>query len=455
MTSNRQDITLSDICEIKHGFAFQGTFFSDTPTNDILLTPGNFKIGGGFKNDNYRYYAGEVLEEYVLEEGDLIISMTDLSKNSDTLGFPALVPKAEGNRFLHNQRLGKVILLNNRVDKNYLYYTFCTDEYRNEVLASATGTTVKHTSPKRILSYRFSIPQLDEQRAIAHILGTLDDKIELNRRMNETLEGIARTLFKSWFIDFDPVRAKAEGRQPFGMDTETAALFPDQFEDSELGEIPKGWTIEVIQDYFNIIGGTTPSTKVEGYWGGAIPFATPKDLSTISSPYLLSTERSITEEGLSQIGSGLIPKGTFLLSSRAPIGYMAITNLDVSINQGIIAAASKSILPASYIYFWCAFNMDYIKSVANGSTFLEVSKGSFKKLKMLIPPLKLIVMFNNVFDQLFSAVLNNDHENRTLSNLRDRLLPKLINGDLRIIRTEGFLVDKDVLVSRETREAKL
>jgi len=275
-------------------------------------------------------------------------------------------------------------------------------------------------------------PSLEEQRTIAHILGTLDDKIELNRRMNETLEGIARALFKSWFIDFDPVRAKAEGRQPFGMDAETAALFPDQFEDSELGEIPKGWKIGAIQDYYDILGGTTPSTKVAGYWGGSIPFATPKDLSTVSSSYLVSTERSITDEGLSQIGSGIIRKGSFLLSSRAPIGYMAFNDVDVAINQGIIAAASKSSLSPSYIYFWSSFKMEYIKSVANGSTFLEVSKGSFKKLKMLAPPSELIGIFNSHVDQQLSAILNNEKENRTLVELRDSLLPKLISGEIRV-----------------------
>ncbi|MCK4596755.1 restriction endonuclease subunit S, partial [bacterium] len=182
--------TLGDLIDIKHGYAFKGEFFRDEPPGDILLTPGNFAIGGGFKADTLKYYDGPVPDEFILHESDLIVTMTDLSKNSDTLGYPAFIPPSgEGRRFLHNQRLGKVVAKNREdVDLRYLHYLLCSREYRHEVIAGATGTTVKHTSPERIKKFRFLLPPLPEQRAIAHILGTLDDKIELNRQMNRTLE---------------------------------------------------------------------------------------------------------------------------------------------------------------------------------------------------------------------------------------------------------------------------
>ena len=190
-------------------------------------------------------------EEFVLCEGDLLVTMTDLSKEADTLGYPALVPiDAKNRRYLHNQRLGKVLLKGDQdVDTRYLFYIMCSSEYRHEVLASATGTTVKHTSPDRIKQFRFSIPPLPEQRSIAHVLGTLDDKIELNRRMNETLEEMARALFKSWFVDFDPVRAKMEGRWRRGeslpgLPADLYDLFPNRLVPSELGEIPDGWDVK-------------------------------------------------------------------------------------------------------------------------------------------------------------------------------------------------------------------
>jgi type I restriction enzyme S subunit len=210
--------SLDECIEVKHGFAFKGEFIHDEALGDVLLTPGNFAIGGGFKADKLKYYDGPVPEEYVLKKGDLLVTMTDLSKQADTLGYPAVLPgREDGRRYLHNQRLGKINLkAPDLIDRAFLRYLLCSAEYRHEILASATGTTVKHTSPERIKRFQFRRPPLNEQRAIAHMLGTLDDKIELNRRMNETLEAMARALFKSWFVDFDPVRAKAEGRLPAG-----------------------------------------------------------------------------------------------------------------------------------------------------------------------------------------------------------------------------------------------
>ncbi len=174
-------VTLGDLIDIKHGFAFDGDYFRDEPPGDILLTPGNFAIGGGFKGDKFKYYSGPVLEDFVLDAGDLLVTMTDLSKAADTLGFPALVPSSHGSRFLHNQRLGKVLLRPNApTTKAFLYYSLCSQGYRNEILASATGTTVKHTSPGRIRAYRFCLPPIEEQEAIADILSHLDAKIDLN-----------------------------------------------------------------------------------------------------------------------------------------------------------------------------------------------------------------------------------------------------------------------------------
>lgn len=339
-----RECSLGELIDIKHGFAFQGEFIRDESRGDILLTPGNFSIGGGFKSDKFKYFDGPVPGDFVLAEADLLVTMTDLSKQSDTLGLPAFVPaRSDGRRYLHNQRLGKILVKDQQaIDSRFLHYLLCSADYRNEVLASATGTTVKHTSPERIKRFRFSRPLLDEQRAIAHILGTLDDKIELNRRMSETLEEMARALFKSWFVDFDPVRAKADGRHHC-LPQPIAELFPDSFEGSEMGEIPNNWELKTIGDLADVVGGGTPSTKEPTFWeDGTHAWATPKDLSGLSVPVLLETERYVTSLGLSQIGSGLLPRGTVLLSSRAPIGYLAVAETPVAINQGFIAMKPKA-----------------------------------------------------------------------------------------------------------------
>ena len=246
-------VRLGDLIEIKHGFAFKGLSIRDDPQGDVLLTPRNFAIGGGFKRDTFKYYDGPVPEDFVLREGDFLVTMTDLSKQSDTLGYPALVPpRMDGRRYLHNQRLGKIAVKEvDEVSAKYIYYVMCTNAYRNEVLASATGTTVKHTSPDRIRRFRFLLPPLPEQRAIAHVLGALDNKIELNRRMNETLEAMARALFKDWFVVFGPVRAKLEARKPY-LPPEVWSLFPDRLVDSEIGEMPEGWEVKALGDVIDV-----------------------------------------------------------------------------------------------------------------------------------------------------------------------------------------------------------
>jgi type I restriction enzyme S subunit len=174
-----------------------------------------------------------------------------------------------------------------------------------------------------IESFQLPLPPLDVQQAIGSILSALNDKIELNRRMNETLEATARAIFEDWFVDFGPTRAKLEGRAPY-LAAEIWSLFPDRLDDD--GK-PDEWITSTIGQEVEVVGGSTPSTREPAFWGGDISWATPKDLSSLSTPVLLSTERQITEAGLSQIGSGLLPVGTVLLSSRAPIGYSIGRNL--------------------------------------------------------------------------------------------------------------------------------
>jgi type I restriction enzyme S subunit len=261
----------------------------------------------------------------------------------------------------------------------------------------------------------------------------LDDKIEANRRMNETLEAIARTLFKSWFVDFDPVRAQAEGRTPASIDAETAALFSDGFEDSDIGEIPHGWMVRTIGEVVKVLGGGTPSTKETSYWEGGIhPFCTPKDMSSLTSPVLLNTERYLTDKGMEKVSSGQLPIGTVLLSSRAPIGYLAISEIPVSINQGIIAMVCDKELPNLYVLHWAQENIEGFIAVANGSTFLEISKWNFRPIKVLVPPQRVLREFSRAIEPLYFQIVNNLKQSQILMELRDAILPRLISGEIRV-----------------------
>lgn len=192
-----KEYSLDELIHIKHGYAFKGEFFSEEPTDDILLTPGNFAIGGGFKAQKLKYYNGEFPVDYILDENDVIVTMTDLSKEADTLGFSAKVPAWYGKRFLHNQRIGLVKLKTDDFDKDYLYWLMRTFSYQRFVANGATGATVKHTSPTKICQYKFIAPDdKTTQRKIASILSAYDDLIENNLKRIKLLEEKAFLRYK-------------------------------------------------------------------------------------------------------------------------------------------------------------------------------------------------------------------------------------------------------------------
>lgn len=262
------------------------------------------------------------------------------------------------------------------------------------------------------------VPPLAEQRAIARILGALDDKIELNRKMNRTLEAMAQALFKSWFIDFDGV-----------ADSDLV--------ESEFGPIPKGWRTDQIGNVVSVVGGSTPSTKEPRFWEkGHHCWTTPKDLSSATCPLLLETERRISDAGLAKISSGLLPVGTFLLSSRAPVGYTAISRIPVAVNQGYIAIPPGGTLDAYYLLHWTRANLDTIKGRAGGTTFQEISKRNFRPIQIIVPDKAKLSSFTRAVEPLFARIENAENQTTTLATLRDTLLPKLISGEVRVPEAE-------------------
>jgi type I restriction enzyme S subunit len=281
-----------------------------------------------------------------------------------------------------------------------------------------------------------------EQRAIAHILGTLDDKIEFNRRMNETLEGIARALFKSWFIDFDPVRAKAEGRQPFGMNEETAALFPSEFEDSELGEIPKGWKVECVESICDTIeNGGTPNRMNKDYWNGQISWFKTGELN--DGP-LLSSEETISDDGLKSSACKVWPKGTVLVALYASptVGRLGILEIEATANQACSALIAKPPFNHLFLFHSILFSRSRLQQIAVGAAQQNISQQVLRKHKILIPSEDIVTRYQDSCASLYHQIVNNKSNNLILSKLRDTLLPKLISGDLRVnLSNFGFVPD--------------
>ncbi len=375
----------------------------------------------------YPYYGASGVVDHVdnyLFDGEYLLIAED-GENLRTRNTPVAF-LARGKFWVNNH--AHIVRGNSEADTRFLMYALSAAEIRGYL----TGSTMPKLTQGNMNRIPLLTPPLHEQRAIAHILGTLDDKIELNRRMNETLEAMARALFKSWFVDFDPVRAKAEGRDP-GLPKPLADLFPDSFEDSELGEIPKRWRVASIGELAKVVGGSTPSTKEASFWDeGQHYWATPKDLSSLATPVLLETERKITDAGLTQIGSGLLPPGTVLLSSRAPIGYLAVAEVPVAINQGFIAMLPAPGVSNLFLLYWAEWAHEEIVSRANGSTFLEISKANFRPIPVVAAPGTVFDAFDQTVRPLYSRVVSNERESRTLAALRDTLLPKLISGELRM-----------------------
>lgn len=327
----------------------------------------------------------------------------------------------------------KAVIARSGTYTDFVPYLLLGNKQRLLSIVDSAGHGTGRFNTETLLRLPVGIPPLKEQQAIACILGALDDKIELNRRMSKTLEEMTRAIFKSWFVDFDPVRAKAAGRRPLGLKPEIASLFPDTFEDSELGQIPNRWRVRPIGDLVRVLGGGTPSTTEPAYWeGGMHPFCTPKDMSSLADPVLLQTERHLTDDGLAKVSSGQLPVGTVLLSSRAPIGYLAIAETPVSINQGIIAMVCDGELPNLYVLYWTSANMERVIANANGSTFLEISKQNFRPITAVIPQRDILGQFTRIVGPLHQRLASSLRQTRHLAAIRDALLPKLISGVLRV-----------------------
>ena len=298
-------------------------------------------------------------------------------------------------------------------DVDFIYYVVANCEFRKEIERLATGTTIKNVSLETMRNYTFNAPSFLEQKKVAAILKSIDDKIEVNRRINDNLEQQAQALFKSWFVDFEP--------------------FKDQpFVESELGMIPQGWRVATLGEIGEIVGGSTPSkAKPEYYTDQGIAWLTPKDLSVSNAKFTAKGEIDITKEGYDSCCTKLMPKGTVLFSSRAPIGYITIAKNYICTNQGF-----KSVVPkyagTAFIYCYLKSATPDIENKATGSTFKEASGSFMKSLQLIIAPKDIMDAFEECLKPLFAEQECAEYESRRLAELRDSLLPRLMSGELSV-----------------------
>lgn len=326
---------------------------------------------------------------------------------------------AEGNfsikyykgKFNAYQRTYVITPIRGKVDIKFLYYalSLCLKQLKN----MSQGTSTKFLTVTILNSFSVKLPSISNQRRIASILSSLDRKIELNNKINADLEEMAQAIFKNWFVDFEPFK---DGK----------------FVDSELGMIPEGWKVGRLDEIADIVGGSTPSkAKPEYYTQKGIAWLTPKDLSNHPAVYTSRGEIDITEEGYNSTSTKLMPKGTILFTSRAPIGYISIAQNDICTNQGF-----KSLVPKKagtcFLYCFLKYVTPVIENKSTGSTFKEASGSLMKSLQVIMPEQKVFEVFETIVSPLFARIESLEKENSRLSLLRDTLLPRLMSGELEV-----------------------
>lgn len=427
-------VELGEFIRIKHGFAFAGEYFSDDTPGDILVTPGNFAVGGGFQSGKAKYYHGPVPDGYVLEPGSVIVTMTDLSKAGDTLGYSARVPSTL-RRLLHNQRVGLVEIVSDRVLLAFVHWLLRTPAYRNEVLASATGSTVRHTSPSRIEAFRFRLPPVKSQQAISEILDALEEKIDLNQRMNQNLHAVACAFFKDWFVDFGPTRAKVEGAQPY-LGNDLWQIFPDRYDSHRR---PVGWTSEPIYDQAEWINGAAFKDVDFSDAPAALPVIKIAELkngvtkNTKRSNALLDDRYRIADGELLFSWSG---------NPDTSIDAFVWVGGEAWLNQHIFAVRPDGRRSSTFLHWMLKHHVPEFAEIARNkqTTGLgHVTKADLRRMVTCVGDERARDAFEWLVSPMYSMMIRNLKENRTLAQTRDLILPKLMAGEIHIKEVERVL----------------
>ncbi len=423
------------------GFAFKSEDFSNAGIQVVKIKNVNNR---GVDLTETAFFPTEKLTDkhskFLLQDRDVLIAMT----GQGSVGRVGRIRLNKNRNVLLNQRVGKFVVIDNKLDMNYLFYVISTPHYERVLFDAGSGSGQPNLSPQTIGSIEIPFPPLEEQRTIAHILGTLDDKIELNWRMNETLEAMARALFKAWFVDFEPVCAKLDGRWRRGqslpgLPAHLYDLFPDRLVESELGEIPGGWTIESIKSLTsNIQYGLTQSAskikcgphflRITDIQGGRINWD--------SVPFCQVTNQELEKYK--------IQKGDI---------FVARTGASTGENTYIVSAPESVFAsylirfqfddPATGRYVGNFMRTDsYFEHVANnlgGSAQPNANANTLSMAKLIFPNHEIVSMFSRIIDGIDVKRRKNDEQISALAAIRDTLLPKLISGELRVPNMEHIV----------------
>lgn len=444
MADSWREVQLGDVTDLVTGFPFKSQHYTDDPW-DPRLVGGDNIIQGSLRWNNVRRWPRtmtDALDAYWLRPGDVVLAM---DRPWIEAGLKRAVIGDQDIPALLVQRTAR-LRGSDELDTAFLRYAIGSRGFTQYVLGVQTGTAVPHISPSQIRAFRFLLPPLRIQRAIAHVLGTLDDKIELNRRMNETLEAMARALFKSWFVDFDPVRAKADRRTPSGMDAETAKLFPSEFIESELGAIPKGWTATTLGSEVERCGGAVQTgpfgsqLHASDYVSEGVPVVMPKDIG--GRRVSTASIARVREDDAERLSRHRLQTGDVVYSRRGDVERHALIGARESgwlCGTGCLLVRLGPDWPSP---MFASFALDrpetraWISQHAIGATMPNLNTGILSAVPLVMPTDDVLRAFARAVDPLQALVVGRDAEAGLLASTRDGLLPRLLSGELSVTHAE-------------------
>lgn len=432
MPNNWKTYKLSEVANLVTGYAFKSKFYEDDGDLRVIrgknITEGYLRWGGDSRFWNHSL---EKLERYSVQEDDIVIGMdgSKIGKNR------AIVRKHDLPAILA-QRVAMVRAKEDRADQKYIWQLINNGPFENYVENVKTGTSIPHISLGQVGNFEIVLPPLPEQQAIASILSSLDDKIELNLKMNKTLEEMAMTLYKHWFVDFGPFKSPLEGGAWKAGDVETKSehlpvFGSGKFIDSELGLIPEGWEVKGILEIVDLLSGGTPKTTMDEYWNGDICWVSAKDIGN-GGLYINDTEKKITELGVSKSATKILPEDTVILVARGSVGKYGMIAKKMAMNQSCYGLSAKGEYSQGLVYLMFSELIEQFKRMAYGSVFDTITTSTFKSTNVIVPPTSIIENLKTQIDPLFDQLKQNVLENESLIALRNTLLPKLISGEVRV-----------------------
>jgi type I restriction enzyme S subunit len=409
IAANWRKCTLGDLLEIKHGFAFKGEFFSDEGER-VLLTPGNFREDGGLKlkGEKEKFYSGEFPPEYILCRGDMVIAMTDLIQDAPILGSPAFIPEDE--RFLHNQRLGKVInLRTDEVVPKFLFYLLNTASVRGQIKGSASGATVRHTSPSRIYEVSVELPPLPTQERIADVLSAYDELIGNNQRRIRILEQFARVIYREWFVHF---------RYPGHVGHKRV--------DSPLGPIPSGWQVQP----FGYIAEEMRRNVAKGMLDEPVPYVGLEHIPRRS--LALDAWEMTTELGSNKLK---FKKGEILFGKIRPYFHkVSVAPFDGLCSADAIVLRARRADHQSLVIAYASSDafVAEASATANGAKMPRANWHVLERFPVVIPAGEILERFSRLFSDIIDEQQKLIFQCQNLSRTRELLLPRLLSGRLNL-----------------------